>query len=151
MFDMNGSSPARRVILTACAVIGLGVGLLEESHAAGQMPRSVWDGVYTETQAQRGKAVYVQRCGTCHGSGDQAPALYGSDFLSDFDGKTVAELLDRIRSTMPQDKPASLTPQEASDVTAYVLSFSFPVGQTEVNHDGASLSQIRFEAAKPKR
>src|SRR4249919_202854 len=113
MFDVNGSTPARRVIATACALIGLGVGLLDGPHAAGQALRSVWDGVYTEAQAQRGKTIYVQRCGTCHGSGDQAPALYGSDFLSNFDGRTLAELFDRIKNTMPQDKPASLTPQEA--------------------------------------
>jgi mono/diheme cytochrome c family protein len=141
---------ARYVLGTVCALIGLGAGLPDGPHAA-EPPKSVWDGVYSETQAQRGKAVYVQRCGTCHGSGDQAPALYGSDFLGDFNGRTLAELFDRIKNTMPQDKPASLTPQEASDVTAYVLSFSFPAGQTEVDHETAALSRIRFEAVKPQR
>jgi len=43
---------------------------------------------------------------------------------------------------MPQDQPASVTPLEASDVTAFVLSFSFPIGQTEVDHESARLSQI---------
>ena len=140
---------ARHVLATLCALIGLGVGFLDGPHAA-EPPKSVWDGVFTETQAQRGKAVYLQRCAACHSSGDQAPALYGSDFLSGFNGRTLAELFDRIKNTMPQDKPASLTPQEASDVTAYVLSFSFPVGQTEVDHETAALSRIRFEAAKPQ-
>jgi hypothetical protein len=38
---------------------------------------------------------------------------------------------------MPQDRPASATPLEPSDATAFVLSFSFPVvRQTEVDHDG---------------
>ena len=52
---------------------------------------------------------------------------------------------------LPILKPASLTPQETADVTAYVLSFSFPVGQTEMDHETAPLRLIKFEAAKPKR
>src|SRR4051794_24952218 len=76
MFELRAPSSSRRVLAVACALIGVGVGLLGGSHAAAQAARSVWDGVYTEAQAQRGKTLYVQRCGTCHGSGDQAPALY---------------------------------------------------------------------------
>jgi mono/diheme cytochrome c family protein len=145
-------SPLRawRVLVVASALIGLGAGLLDGPHATEQPAKSVWDGVYTDTQAKRGKAVFLQNCNACHSSGDQAPALYGSDFLSDFDGMTLGDLFDRIKNTMPQDRPASLSPQDAADAMAYVLSFSFPVGQTELDHESAPLKQIRFEAAKPK-
>jgi mono/diheme cytochrome c family protein len=145
-------SPSRawRVFLAACALIGLGAGVLDGPHAAGQPAKSVWDGVYTDAQATRGKAVFLQNCNACHSSGDQAPALYGLDFLSDFDGKTLGDLYDRIKNTMPQDRPAILSPQDAADATAYVLSFSFPVGQTELDHESAPLKQIRFEKTKPK-
>lgn len=30
--------------------------------------RSVWDGIFTEEQATRGKAVYEQHCRSCHGA-----------------------------------------------------------------------------------
>ena len=35
--------------------------------AAGQAPRSVWDGVYTEAQAVRGEKVSAEHCARCHG------------------------------------------------------------------------------------
>src|ERR1700721_1956122 len=40
---------------------------------------SVWDGVYTAGQADRGKALYGKQCASCHGAGldgsGQAPPL----------------------------------------------------------------------------
>jgi mono/diheme cytochrome c family protein len=36
--------------------------------------QSVWDGIYTEEQANRGGALYAQRCARCH-----APDLTGSE------------------------------------------------------------------------
>ena len=147
----RGRSSAWRVMATACALIGLGAGLVAGPQAAAQRPsKSVWDGVYTDAQAKRGKVLYDQGCTTCHSGGDQAPALYGSDFLKDFDGQTLADLFDRIKRSMPQDKPGSLTPQETADVLAYVLSFTFPVGKTELDRETAPLEQIGFEATKPK-
>ena len=34
---------------------------------SAQAPRTVWDGVYTREQAQRGEKLYEQECGRCHG------------------------------------------------------------------------------------
>ena len=39
-----------------------GIGLLSAQEAT----RSVWDGVYTEEQAGRGKPLYNQHCASCH-------------------------------------------------------------------------------------
>ncbi|MEN9932217.1 MAG: hypothetical protein RIS17_790, partial [Pseudomonadota bacterium] len=43
--------------------------------------KSVWQGIYTTEQADRGSAVYAQRCGACHGAAlngtGEAPALIG--------------------------------------------------------------------------
>jgi len=135
-----------RALATACAIAIFGASVLGSSQAGQRPTKSVWDGVYTEVQAKRGKVLYIQACGTCHGSGDQAPALYGSDFLTSFDGQTVAALFDKVKQTMPQDKPGSLTQQETADVLAYVLSLSFPVGETDLDREIEPLKQIRFEA-----
>ena len=32
-----------------------------------QEARSVWDGVFTEAQADRGKVLYGRECASCHG------------------------------------------------------------------------------------
>jgi S-disulfanyl-L-cysteine oxidoreductase SoxD len=126
-------------------------GMLAAPRAAQRPPKSVWDGVYTDEQAKRGQAVYAQRCVICHGAGGQAPSFSGSDFKKDFDGLTLGDLFDRINRSMPQDKPGSLTPGETADVLAYILSLSFPVGQTEIDREAAPLKQIGFDATKPNQ
>jgi mono/diheme cytochrome c family protein len=146
------SAPTWRGITTCCALVVI-FGTASSFVRAQNEPRpakSVWDGVYTETQANRGKLIYVQACGTCH-AGDAAPALYGADFLKSFDGQTVAALFDKVSKTMPQDKPGSLTLPESADVVAYVLSLTFPSGKTELDREVESLEQLRFEAVSPKR
>ena len=50
----------RTGIITAVAT-GLGV-LLAGQLRAQEGPKSVWDGVYTDAQAERGKAAYTQSC-----------------------------------------------------------------------------------------
>ncbi len=117
--------------------------------------RSVWDGVYTEEQAGRGKTVYNRECASCHGDalmgGEEAPPLAGDAFLADWNGLTVGDLFDRIRRSMPQDNPGRLSRQQDTDILAYMLAANrFPAGKTELESQGAALKQIRFEAAKPR-
>jgi len=115
--------------------------------------RSVWDGVYTEEQAKRGEAVYKKECGSCHGEmltgGESAPPLTGGAFQANWNGLTLGDLFDRIRKTMPQSKPGSLTRQQGSDVLAFLLSINkFPVGKTELYRQSEMLKEIRFETKK---
>lgn len=121
---------------------------------SAQTSRSVWDGVYTAEQAKRGGALYANACASCHGSalngGESAPPLTGGEFFSNWDGLTVGDLFDRIRVSMPADKPGSLTREQDADILAFMLSINqFPQGQTELEHRTEVLKQIRFEAAKP--
>src|ERR1700722_16655941 len=92
------------------ALVGLAsVGLYDSRLPAQEGGRSVWDGVYTKEQADRGKGLYAQDCGSCHGDqltgGEMAPALAGGDFLSNWNGLTVGAFFDRIRTSMPLNKP----------------------------------------------
>ena len=116
--------------------------------------RSVWDGVYTEEQAKRGETVYKKECGSCHGEmltgGESAPPLTGGAFQANWNGLTLGDLFDRIRKTMPQSKPGSLTRQQDSDVLAFMLSINkFPAGKTELYRQSEMLKEIRFETKKP--
>src|SRR5687767_1834428 len=78
-----------------------------------QAPQTVWDGVYTREQAERGEKLYRQECGRCHGDDlagiESAPALTGSTFAPNWDGVPLSDLLERMRVSMPQDKPGSLS------------------------------------------
>jgi cytochrome c len=119
------------------------------------MPRSVWDGVYTEEQAKRGELVYTEMCAVCHGAamtgGEMAGPLNGPIFTSNWNGVTVADLFDRIRTTMPLDRPGVLTRQQNADVLAYMFHANkFPAGKTELANRSEMLKQIMFTATKPE-
>jgi mono/diheme cytochrome c family protein len=117
--------------------------------------KTVWDGVYTRDQAQRGQPLYKQYCASCHGDSlegiEMAPALTGGEFLDQWAGQTMGDLFERIRATMPRDKPGRLSRDINADITAYMLSFNqFPAGEAELSRDTQVLKQIRIEAAKPR-
>ena len=121
---------------------------------SAQTQTSLWDGVYTEEQATRGSAAYADQCARCHGAdltgGDGVPPLTGGQFLGNWNTLSVDDLFERIRVSMPADKPGRLTRQQVADILAYVLSFDkFPSGKTELGTQAESLKQIRFDAFKP--
>ncbi len=116
-------------------------------------PTSVVDGVYTPEQARRGEQLYGQYCASCHGpalgGGEMAPALIGGDFQTDWIGLTLDDLFERIRVSMPQDQPGSLSRQQNADVLAFMLSAGkYPAGKTELPREAEVLKTIKFEAPK---
>jgi len=124
--------------------------------AAADVPapnRSVLDGVYTEEQNRRGQAIYANSCASCHSASlagaDVVPALVGADFLGKWTGATAGELFERIRTTMPQASPGSLSPQEYADIVAHIFNRNrFPAGRAPLDGDLAALRMIRIETSK---
>jgi S-disulfanyl-L-cysteine oxidoreductase SoxD len=119
-----------------------------------QTQSSLWDGVYTDEQATRGSLIYTEQCARCHGAdltgGDEVAPLTGGQFLSNWNTLTVNDLFERIRISMPADKPGRLSRQQVADILAYILSFDkFPSGKAELGTQAETLKQIRFEAFKP--
>ena len=116
--------------------------------------RTVWDGVFTEEQAKRGGGFYHQSCSNCHGEGlegaDTAPALVGGAFTSNWNGTTVGDLFERIRVSMPADRPGTLNRQQIADIVSFILSSNaFPAGDTELPREAQILKDILFKASKP--
>ena len=116
--------------------------------------RSVWDGVYTEEQSDRGHDLYARECASCHGDlltgGEQAPPLAGGEFLANWNGLSAGELFERIRKTMPMNKPGKLSREVNADILAFMLAMNkFPAGKTELSYKTEMLNQIRIEAMKP--
>ena len=115
---------------------------------------SVWDGIYTEEQSQRGGLLYSEKCAPCHApdltGGETAPALASADFKSTWSGLSVDDLFERIKVSMPQDNPGSLSRQQTADTLAFVLARGgFPAGTRELAREAEILKQIRFEATRP--
>ena len=111
--------------------------------------KTTTDSVYTAAQAKRGETVYGASCSSCHapdlsGSG-QAPSLTGNEFNEAWNGQTLADLFDRVQTTMPADAPGTLKPAETADVIAFMLSKdSFPAGDVELPADAVALKEIKF-------
>jgi len=111
--------------------------------------KTTTDSVYTAAQAKRGETVYGASCSSCHapdlsGSG-QAPSLTGNEFNEAWNGQTLADLFDRVQTTMPADAPGTLKPGETADVVAFMLSKdNFPAGDVELPADAAALKEIKF-------
>jgi len=127
-----------------------GLGLLAQTAS-----RSVWDGVYTKSQADRGKTLYENQCLECHGDdleGDpENPPLTGPAFVYKWNSLTLGDLFERIHRDMPMDKPGTLTRQKAADLVAFLLSINkFPAGASELPADPAALHQVRIDATPPE-
>jgi mono/diheme cytochrome c family protein len=119
---------------------------------AAQEPMTVWDGVYTEEQANRGAAVYGRYCAGCHGGellGQEiSPPLVGDAFNANWDGVTLGDLVNRIRTTMPQNDPGTLSRAQVADVVAYMLQAGkFPTGS--MPFDAQMMGAVVFRANRP--
>jgi mono/diheme cytochrome c family protein len=141
-----------RFALLSGAVLAVAIGAgASQAQSSG---RSVWEGIYSPEQAARGEAHYVQRCGACHGGAlngtGEAPALTGGEFVSHYDQLTVADLFDRVRTTMPQNDPGSLSRDEYTEVVAFLLkSNGFPSGTAPLDRRSEVLATIGIQAQKP--
>jgi quinoprotein glucose dehydrogenase len=132
---------------------GYGVAFMQGAGGVPEQQPTVWDAVYTTDQADRGAVVYGKECASCHGDGltgiDEAPALVGSTFLSNWNGQTVGDLVDLTRKSMPKDSENTLTRQQYVDVTTHVLRANgFPAGTTELLQSPLRLGTIRIDAFK---
>jgi hypothetical protein len=84
--------------------------------------------------------------------GANGPPLTGSDFLSVWSNDSLFELASKIRNTMPQTEPGTLTAEQAADIVSYVLqSNKFPVGRTELRADEAALKAIAWPAGNNRQ
>ena len=118
--------------------------------------RSASDGVYTKAQAARGLVVYREECTKCHGEnlagGDGSPELTGPEFLQRWNGKTVGDLVELMRLSMPTDDPGHLSMRQYSDLAAYLLKANdFPEGAGELDRDAAVQREIRIDVKAGKQ
>lgn len=120
---------------------------------------TIWAGVGTPEQIDRGKVVFSGVCAKCHGArgngaGEpdqpESPAIARATFLTKWDATTLDGLFEYIRTMMPPDNPGSRTDEEYVDAMAYMLTLSeVPVGTEELPPDPAVLAGIMI-TTKPE-
>src|SRR5262249_45215363 len=84
--------------------------------------------------------------------GNIAPPLTGDDFVATWSRQPLSELIDKIHSTMPANRPGTLSRGQAADLAAHILQVSkFPSGTSELASDEAALKLITWPgvAARP--
>lgn len=109
-------------------------------------PQTIWSGVYTAAQARRGERTAAQFCVACHSSTEWSRP----EFLRAWNSKTVEDLFEKIKETMPKSDPGSLEPQEYADVIAYMLKINgAPAGETELSTDEEALEAVKIVTPRP--
>jgi quinoprotein glucose dehydrogenase len=121
-----------------------------QSNPASSATKTVWEGVYTAGQAERGKSSYNRYCGYCHGDdleggaydGDLVPALAGDEFMSH--SQDLHHVFAFMKRNMPRDKPSILDDDVYTDILAYMLQKNgCPSGAGELKPDVSVLETIR--------
>lgn len=116
---------------------------------------SIWDGVFTQDQADRGQQVASGACTACHGARlngvpddpdmQAGPPLSGPEFLDEWAGRPPGALFSFSHLTMPLNDPGSLPPADYAAVVAYMLSASgAPAGDTRILLIPKTLGRIRI-------
>jgi mono/diheme cytochrome c family protein len=137
-------------LIVSCVVISVGLGVV-----AAQGGKTTWDKVYTAEQAGRGEKLYADNCAACHGEAlggvEMAPPLAGDTFNSNWEGVTLNDLFERMRTSMPQNKPGSLSRAQNADILAHILKVGgFPAGDVALDGQAGALTQIKFVTYKPQ-
>lgn len=141
----------RNLVAATAVLAGLALAVAVQAQSTS---RSVWEGIYSVEQAARGEAQYNARCSACHGATlngtGEAPGLSGGEFVSHYDQLTIADLFDRVRTTMPQNDPGSMTRDEYADIVAFLLkSNGFPAGAAPLDRRTEVMATIGIQAQKP--
>ena len=121
---------------------------------------SVWSGVYTDAQADRGQPLQSGVCSRCHGlrlngAGEvddepPSPAIARALFLQRWEGRSVEILFKYTRAMMPLDNPGQLTDQQYADSIAYMFQVSgIPAGDQELPPDPSALSGLVINEKAP--
>jgi S-disulfanyl-L-cysteine oxidoreductase SoxD len=163
-----------RLTLTALPLlVAASSGPMAQTQVTRPASRSIWDGVYTDAQARRGEELYAKHCSRCHGADlaglpwealgqampealrsylhfDRSPELTGPTFYSNYDRLLLSDLVERIRISMPTDKPGIPSRKDTVDVVGYLLFFGgFPLGRTELSERLEDQRDIGIVAYRP--
>jgi mono/diheme cytochrome c family protein len=103
------------------------------------------DGVYSKDQAGRGAKLFESNCSTCH----DPSRFTGPEFISQWSDKPLHALFDVMSTTMPEDNPGALKPQQYGDVVAYFLELNgYPEGAEDLPGTAEALKAVRMEPKK---
>lgn len=105
---------------------------------------TVWDGVYTEAQAERAQVAFGASCARCHTlTSEGNRPLVGDKFWQGYTQRTVGDLLTFVSTNMPNGQGGSLSASAYNDLVALILkSNGLPAGTTELTPEATAKVSI---------
>ncbi|ARO15590.1 cytochrome c551 [Ketogulonicigenium robustum] len=98
----------------------------EEAAATEGGTRTIYDGVFTAEQAERGQTDWTASCASCHGptgrGSSGGPRVIGPVINNKYADKPLQEYFDYVVANMPMGAPHSLSNEAYVDITAFILS-----------------------------
>ena len=96
-------------------------------------------------QVNRGRDQFRSMCTECHTQAEFGDAT----FQTKWSRRSVGDLFEFILTAMPDDAPGILTPQQAVDLTTFVLEMNgFPTGSATMDPDQAELDAISLASIR---
>ena len=150
----------------AMAAGSVSAGMSQGAASKGGVPKgkTVWDGVYSAQQAERGETAFQEACSRCHGvdllgavpgaggsGGGNAPILVGDRFMDRWREDNLVELFTLVRSSMPRQASTSVSDAIKIDIFAFVLRENgFPAGTEDLRMDAlAGIHLVGKDGPKP--
>ncbi|SOD95681.1 outer membrane protein assembly factor BamB family protein [Spirosoma fluviale] len=111
-------------------------------------------GAFTQKQVEAGSALFATHCAACHGRDlrgtEGGNALVGERFVAKWSDKSVGQLFDLTKSSMPKTNPHSLDDASYASLIAYILSANgFPEGDVALPSATARLRLIPMGTPPP--
>ncbi|HWA35888.1 MAG TPA: PQQ-binding-like beta-propeller repeat protein [Cyclobacteriaceae bacterium] len=105
------------------------------------------EGVFTLKQVQYGSGIYTNSCASCHGGDlrgtEGGNALIGGPFIDKWKEKSLADLFELTKSTMPKTAPGTLDDAAYAGLLAFILNANnFPRGDDDLSPNKEQLQNI---------
>jgi len=117
---------------------------------------TIWDGIFTQEQADAGKALYVTNCLGCHGKTGRGspggPAITGVALNKKWADTTVLDIYTFARTYMPPGKAGTIgTEQDYVNIISYILEMhGAEPGDTMLPYDEDTLGNV-YIVKKPAK
>lgn len=117
---------------------------------------TIWDHVFTQEQADAGKALYTTNCLGCHGKTGRGspggPPITGVALNKKWSDTTLLDIYTFARAYMPPGKAGTIgTEQDYVDIIAYIIEMhGAEPGDTRLPYDETTLGNI-YIVKKPAK
>lgn len=141
---------SRYTALVSVGALALALALPAATRTVRAQGKTLLEGIYSEAQSTRGATAATASCTVCHGDqlkgSDMGPGMGTAEWKKAWAGRSLGELFDKIKTTMPANDPGSLNAAATADLVAYILKLGgYPAGSSDLPADQAALGAVKIQ------